>query len=104
MNTSFIDEEVDFTNIYDENSDDETLDDFIEFEDDSDFDDEEQIEIESEDNIDLALTNELKVPEYARRKFDLKGQEAIPMAKMKDGSYLMKIDNKYKKYRIEDFI
>jgi len=76
----------------------------------------EDVEFSEEDmvtpsgDLEIALKNELKVPEYARRtvSFRAKGErgiiDAIPMAKMKDGSFLMKIGNKFRKFRMSDII
>ena len=73
---------------------------------DNEYDDEIIISNEFESSLD----NELKVPEYARRtvSFRVKGEpgiiDAVPMAKMKDGSFLMKTDGKYRKFKIQDII
>jgi len=67
-------------------------------------------EAEMQDEFETALKNELTVPEYSRRTvvFRVKGQpgtiEAIPMAKMKDDTYLMKIGDVFKKFNINDII
>jgi hypothetical protein len=63
-----------------------------------------------QDDLEVAINNELKVPEYSRRtvSFRVKGEpgiiNAIPMARMKDGSFLMKIGDKYRKFKIGDII
>ncbi len=73
-------------------------------------DDDDEEEMIVQDEFETALNNELKVPEYARRtvSFKVKGEpgviDGIPMAKMKDGSFLMKIGNKYRKIKISDII
>jgi hypothetical protein len=76
----------------------------------------EDVEFSEEDmivpsgDLEVALKNELKVPEYARRivSFRSKGEpgiiDAIPMARMKDGSFLMKIGNKFRKFKMSDII
>jgi len=63
------------------------------------------------DEFEIALRNELTVPEYARRtvSFRLRGNpdeviDAVPMAKMKDGSFLMKVGDRFKKFDINDII
>lgn len=63
-----------------------------------------------QDEFETALNNELKVPEYARRtiSFKVKGEQgvvdAVPMARMKDGAFLMKVGNTYRKFRMDDII
>jgi len=63
-----------------------------------------------QDEFETALNNELKVPEYARNpiSFRVKGQpgviDAVPMAKMKDGSFLMKVDGRFRKFKLSDII
>jgi hypothetical protein len=63
-----------------------------------------------QDEFETALNNELKIPEYARKpiSFRLKGQpgiiDAVPMAKMKDGSFLMKVGDRFRKFRMSDII
>lgn len=63
-----------------------------------------------QDEFETSINNELEVPEYARQTitFRTKGDdeliEAIPMAKLMDGSYLMKIGDKYRKFNINDII
>lgn len=79
------------------------------------FDDEEGYDDEDEDLImqdefEAALRNELNVPEFSRRtvSFRVKGKpeiiDAVPMAKLKDGSYLMRVGDKYKKFDINDIV
>lgn len=75
----------------------------------TDLDDEDD-ELFIKNDIETSLENELKSPEYARREvsFKVKGQpgviEAVPMAKMRDGSFLMKVDGKFKKFKMSDII
>jgi len=63
-----------------------------------------------QDEFETALQNELTVPEFSRRavSFRLKGDdeiiEAVPMAHMKDGTYLMKVGQKFKKFDINNII
>ena len=74
--------------------------------------DEMEIEDDSfDDQLYLALNNEIKIPEFNRRtlKFRLKGQPdkaifGVPMAKMKDDAFLFKIDGTMKRYNIRDII
>ena len=67
-------------------------------------------ELEMQDEFEAALKNELKVPEFSRRaiSFRLRGQndiiDAVPMARLKDGSYLMKVGDKFKKFNLNDII
>jgi hypothetical protein len=67
-------------------------------------------EVYAQDEFETSLNNELKVPEYARRtvSFRVRGErdvvDAVPMAKMKDGSFLMKIGDKFRKFRMSDII
>jgi len=74
------------------------------------FDDEDDDDIIITDDFESVLNNELTVPEYARRtlSFRIKNEEGvhegIPMGKTKDGSFLMRIDGKYRKLRPEDMI
>lgn len=71
---------------------------------------EEDDELYIHDDFATSLKNELKVPEYARRtvSFRVKGEpgviDAVPMAQMKDGSFLMKVGNKFRKFRMNDII
>ncbi len=63
-----------------------------------------------QDEFEATLNNELKVPEYARRtvSFKVKGEkglvDAVPMARMKDGAFLMKVGNTYRKFKMDDII
>lgn len=63
-----------------------------------------------QDEFEAALKNELTVPEYSRREvsFRVKGTDevidAVPMAKLQGGSYLMKVGDKFKKFNINDII
>jgi len=85
---------------------DEPFDDASEFE----HDDEEEVVIHDDvDDLESSIRAQLRVPEYSRRpiSFRKKGEEeiieAVPMAKMKEpGAYLMKRDNIFKKYKIQD--
>ena len=72
---------------------------------------EEDVEAYVHDEFEQALRNELNVPDYSRRtvSFRVKGDpdaviDAVPMARMKDGAYLMKVGNKYKKFDLNDII
>lgn len=72
------------------------------------------IEIEEEnfnDQLLVALSNEVKIPEFSRRtlKFRAKCElgktiHGVPMAKMKDDAFLFKIGDKMKKYYVSDII
>ena len=97
---------------YDEGEDDDsttTLDDSVLTSADDEEEDE-YIDDEINDEFQTLLDNELKVPEYARREvsFRVKGEpgtiDAVPMAKMKDGSFLMKINGRYRKFKMSDII
>jgi len=63
-----------------------------------------------QDEFEVALRNELTVPEYSRRtvSFREKGSgeliDAVPMARLKDGAYLMKVGDKFKKFDINNII
>jgi len=63
-----------------------------------------------QDEFEAAIRNELTVPEYSRQgvSFRLKGTkdviEALPMAQLKNGAYLMKVGDKFKKFNINDII
>ena len=93
--------------VYHDDEDVEVVDEtpFDEVEDDADDD-----EIIVADEFETSLNNELKVPEYARRtvSFKIKGQpgvvDAVPMARMKDGSFLMKVGDTFKKFKMSDII
>jgi hypothetical protein len=90
----------------DENEIDVMDDDMIEFDDSVDI---EEDEIEVKDDIETIMDNELKIPEYARKPInvDLKGLgycDIIPMAKMKDNSFVVKINEKFRKIKIEDIV
>jgi|AntAceMinimDraft_18_1070375.scaffolds.fasta_scaffold98070_2 hypothetical protein len=67
-------------------------------------------ELEMQDRFESAIKNELNSPEFARRSvsFRVKGGheiiDGVPMARLKDGSFLMKIGNKFKKFNIDDII
>lgn len=67
-------------------------------------------ELEMQDRFESSLKNELNVPEHARELFSfrVKGDseiiEGIPMARLKDGSFLMKIGDKFKKFKLRDII
>ena len=73
-------------------------------------DPEEDDDLVIQDEFEAALNNELKVPEYARRtvSFKVKGErgivDAVPMAKMKDGAFLMKVGNSYRKFKMDDIV
>jgi hypothetical protein len=80
------------------------------FDDDEDFIEDEDEDVVT-DEFETALRNELTVPEYARRtvSFRLRGNpneviDAVPMAKMKDGSFLMKVGNTFRKFDINDIV
>ena len=113
LNKSFIGENFDSEEEFNDEGDVDTLVDeepeFIHPELNDDNDNEED-EILIKDELETSLENELKIPEYARKEFtfNVKGHQgtimAIPMAKMKDGSYLMKADGKFKKFKLEDLI
>lgn len=63
-----------------------------------------------QDEFEATLNNELKVPEYARRtvSFKVRGErgvvDAVPMARMKDGAFLMKVGNSYRKFKMDDIV
>lgn len=72
--------------------------------------DEDEDETFVQDELEAALNNELEVPEYSRREvsFRVRGEngviDAVPMAKMRDGSFLMKVDGKYRKFKLSDIV
>jgi len=76
----------------------------------NDFIEGEEDDIYIKDELETSLDNQLKVPEYARTpvSFKVKGESeiisAIPMAKLRDNSFLMKIGNKYKKFKLENIV
>lgn len=76
--------------------------------DDDEGEDEESVYVQ--DEFETTLNNQLKVPEYARSpvSFRVKGEpeiiDAIPMAKMRDGSFLMKVGDRFRKFRMSDII
>ena len=67
-------------------------------------------ELEMQDRFESAIKNELNSPEFARRSvsFRVKGShkiiDGVPMAHLKDGSFLMKIGDKFKKFNMDDII
>jgi len=74
------------------------------------FTDEDDNDLVITNNLEKAFDNQLKIPEYARQpvSFKVRGKglivDAVPMAKMRDGSFLMKIGDKYRKFKMEDII
>jgi len=72
--------------------------------------DDDEDDIYVQDELETALNNELDVPEYARREisFKVKGEpgtvDAVPMARMKDGSFLMKVNGNFRKFKMSDII
>ncbi len=63
-----------------------------------------------QNDFETKINNELEAPEFAREviTFRTKGGDeiidAVPMAKLNNGSYLMKVDGKYRKFNINDII
>lgn len=104
LNEKFYDSDME------DNYDDSEVDVVPEDEDIEDEDTSAEDDIYVDNELETSLENELKVPEYARQpvSFRVKGNldviEAIPMAKTKDGAFLMRIDGKYRKFRLEDII
>jgi hypothetical protein len=90
----------------DENQDTEVIDE-PQFNDVEEFADDEN-DLIIKDELETQLDNQLKIPEFVRKSFRVKGiageVSAIPMAKTKDGSFLMKIGDTYKKFKMNDII
>ena len=102
MHAKFIKESIEYPDSYEDSYEDvENIeDDNIETPFDlADISDEDEDETSYSDELELLLNNELKIPEYARKSFSVQGVDAVPMARMRDGSFLMKVGNVYRKFK-----